>query len=262
MLAPLVLGTIGINDDQWDGYPQERLRLFNHILNNNINNVVVLTGDIHTSWANELKLPSLSSAGVEFVTTSVTTTNADIIGIPLNPAALFPAVQWANLTEHGYIVVDITKDRTQCDWFFVNTIDEVNPSASRGASWFVNKGERTLTEAQSGASGLTGQAPLAPWTVNNAVGMSDNKSIVLIIGCYPNPFADKFIVQFYLQKPAEANLEIADLNGRVMLQRDLGARDRGVNYAEIAAPGLPQGNYLLSLQSGFSKFQKFLIKID
>ena len=35
------------NPDQWDGYPYWE-RFYGDILNNNIDNLVVLTGDIHT----------------------------------------------------------------------------------------------------------------------------------------------------------------------------------------------------------------------
>ncbi|MEZ4979027.1 MAG: alkaline phosphatase D family protein [Chitinophagales bacterium] len=41
-----------VNADQWDGYNSERNRFVNFIENNNVNNPVILTGDIHTSWVN------------------------------------------------------------------------------------------------------------------------------------------------------------------------------------------------------------------
>ena len=65
-----------INSDQWDGYRYERQRLYDSIDAMSINNMVVLTGDIHTSWANDLPLSGYNastganSAGVEFVATS------------------------------------------------------------------------------------------------------------------------------------------------------------------------------------------------
>ena len=39
------------NPDQWDGYPQARRRILEHLHRAGIGNVVVLTGDIHSSWA-------------------------------------------------------------------------------------------------------------------------------------------------------------------------------------------------------------------
>src|SRR5690606_25994879 len=71
MIAPLTAFGIALNMDQWDGYPLERSMLLNHILYQGIQNFVVLTGDIHTSWASEIRVNS-TNVGVEFVTPSVT----------------------------------------------------------------------------------------------------------------------------------------------------------------------------------------------
>ncbi|MCB0502843.1 MAG: alkaline phosphatase D family protein, partial [Bacteroidetes bacterium] len=61
VMAPLVIPDynneqilLTINADQWDGYTAERTRLYDFIVDNSMDNVVVLTGDIHTSWANDL----------------------------------------------------------------------------------------------------------------------------------------------------------------------------------------------------------------
>ena len=78
MIAPLEVFGAALNDDQWDGYDYERNRLYDSIINNNVNNIVVLTGDIHTSWVNDIPLSNYDasnctgSIGVEYVVTSVT----------------------------------------------------------------------------------------------------------------------------------------------------------------------------------------------
>jgi phosphodiesterase/alkaline phosphatase D-like protein len=48
--------TEGVNlaTDIWDGYEAERNRLLGFLRDERIDDVVVLTGDIHTSWANDL----------------------------------------------------------------------------------------------------------------------------------------------------------------------------------------------------------------
>jgi hypothetical protein len=40
----------------WDGYQFDRTQLFELIVKKGIDNTLLLTGDIHTSWANELKI--------------------------------------------------------------------------------------------------------------------------------------------------------------------------------------------------------------
>lgn len=61
--------------DQWGGYPIARDRLLNTIAQRAPNKTVVLTGDIHSSWANELhsdfSRPDRPVVASEFVCTSI-----------------------------------------------------------------------------------------------------------------------------------------------------------------------------------------------
>ena len=85
----VMLGQLGgygetpiLNTDQWDGYPHARTRLLNVLEEGRIDNVAVLTGDIHSSWALDVardprRGPHSASTGkgslaVESVTPSVT----------------------------------------------------------------------------------------------------------------------------------------------------------------------------------------------
>lgn len=43
-----------LNADQWDGYSKERKALMNHLLDGGIQNVVAVTGDIHSFWAGQV----------------------------------------------------------------------------------------------------------------------------------------------------------------------------------------------------------------
>jgi alkaline phosphatase D len=61
--------------DQWPGYEADRRRVLKHFLETKTTNPVVLTGDIHSNWANELiaDFDQLDSrlVGTEFVGTSI-----------------------------------------------------------------------------------------------------------------------------------------------------------------------------------------------
>lgn len=98
--ADAVFGVESVFLDIWDGYPAERQQIVDHITNNDIDNVVILSGDIHSSFANDvvtnpvlypleqfqyLPVPNptynpetgAGSAAVEFVTPSVSAANFD-----------------------------------------------------------------------------------------------------------------------------------------------------------------------------------------
>jgi alkaline phosphatase D len=77
-VAPLDLAggpEVIINTDGWDGYPASRDRLLGFIAERDVRDVVVLTGDIHTSWVNDLKAdfsdPTSATLATEFVGTSI-----------------------------------------------------------------------------------------------------------------------------------------------------------------------------------------------
>ncbi len=159
MFAPLEIFGIPVNADAWDGYSAERQRLIDTIKLNGLQNFVVLTGDFHTAWSNNIPAPG-GNAGVEFVTTSVTSPGLDIGGEFL--VQLFnPHVKYVNLSEHGYLLMDFDATRAQGDHVFVNTLFSPDPSASVASSWKVNSGSVSLTNAGS-ASSRPGPGPARP----------------------------------------------------------------------------------------------------
>jgi len=105
--------------DIWDGYPAERQQIVDTIVNNDIDNVVILSGDFHSSFAydvttqpalyptpqtNFLPFPSpaydpetgAGSAAVEFVTPSVSAANFDE-NIGAAASAQFSAIMNVNV---------------------------------------------------------------------------------------------------------------------------------------------------------------------
>ncbi len=157
----LVAGGVGVNSAQWDGYPEEREALFEHLREQGPGNAVVLTGDLHSSWAAELTLdprdPAEVPVGVEFVTPSVTSRSfADGLAPPVpGGRALLrrliahqnPHQRFIDLEGHGYVVVDVSPDRVQADWWHVETIARRTGRAKVVASWMVRAGETLLSPA-------------------------------------------------------------------------------------------------------------------
>ncbi|MDT0496430.1 alkaline phosphatase D family protein [Algiphilus sp. W345] len=131
----LVSGGIPGNPDQWDGYAANRNRIFDQWAQAGQRNHIVLSGDIHTSWASELtKYPGnplsytprtgVGSVGAEFVCPSVTSGNS----AQLDPIAdvvrlLNTHIKYVELASHGYVLLDLTSSRAQGEFWFVDTID-------------------------------------------------------------------------------------------------------------------------------------------
>lgn len=187
MIAPMKLFGVAVNQDQWDGYPAERQNLLNFIMNNNISNVVVLTGDIHSAWANDVPYTTYNastgagSAAVEFVTASITTSN---FPFPIGEGLLElsnPHNHFVDITSHGYILLDVNAVRTQADWYF--TPEPTSPSYvdSYETSWYVNANERFLRQG-SGPAPTT--SPLMYYAPANPPAGIEVQTKVFLQGCF------------------------------------------------------------------------------
>ena len=129
------------NADQWNGYPAARNRLLDFITDNNMSDVVVLTGDVHSSWAMDVTRDDGSydadtgagSVAVEFVGPGITSP-------PPSAAAFIPEEQnphwgYQDLVENGYFVLDVTPQKAQADWYFVDGLAQDEGDESFGAAW-------------------------------------------------------------------------------------------------------------------------------
>jgi alkaline phosphatase D len=105
-------GDFGYWTDDWDGYPASRTRLLQHISQARVRNPVVLGGDIHSFWANDLKLdfddPRSRTVATELVGTSIASR-----GPPYEQFAKClsdnPHVQFFESRFRGYACADITR---------------------------------------------------------------------------------------------------------------------------------------------------------
>ena len=175
-------GSVFLNPDQWDGYQPARDRV-HAILSGGggappVDDVVVLTGDIHTSWAADLtpdpNNPDPASGGydpatgngsraVEFVAPSVTSP-----GLPVLDAAVAstierinPHFKYVDLTQRGYMLLDIDPARVVCEWWYVGGVSDRGAGESFGTAWQVRAGRNRL-EAGARTAPRAGPPPLAP----------------------------------------------------------------------------------------------------
>jgi alkaline phosphatase D len=147
-----------VNNDQWDGYNADRNELVDHLRAAQARDVVFLTGDIHTSWANEITTratgPS-NPAAAEFVVPSVTSDNVnDFLNLPAgNPLSLIGAgiiratnshVRWTELDGHGYGVLTVTAGTCRMDWYHLANRLRADSGTRWVAGWSVASGSAAL----------------------------------------------------------------------------------------------------------------------
>lgn len=139
-LAEAGIGAPIFNSDQWDGYQHDQAQVL-EAMKASGGDVVVLTGDIHTSIAIEVPYDpgtypvANNSVAVEIVCPSITANGLEESvggGVPgkaviTGLTATNTHVKYAEGKSHGYSVVDVTPTRIQSDWYFV--ADRLDPKS-------------------------------------------------------------------------------------------------------------------------------------
>jgi alkaline phosphatase D len=143
--------TVQHSMDQWPGYEFERRRVLKHFHEKKIKNPVVLTGDIHTNWANELiaDFDQLDSqrVGVEFVGTSISS-GGDGNAEPRHPSMLQenPVVKFNN-NERGFVRCEVTPRQWKTDYKTVPYVSRPGAPLNTRASFVVENGRPALQRA-------------------------------------------------------------------------------------------------------------------
>lgn len=115
--------------DQWSGYDAPRKRLLGQIQRMEKSNTVVLTGDIHSNWANELYVDfdklEQGPVAVEFVGTSISSGGNGFDKNKQEEELLRenPFVKFHN-AERGYVSCRVSQDRWETSYRTVAFVDQ------------------------------------------------------------------------------------------------------------------------------------------
>lgn len=155
-------GTAAVNDDSWDGYRAARDRVFEAAAAARVKHLVVLTGDVHSSWGYDLvrnpfdgkaydPATGAGAIGTEIVTPSITSPawppQSQLAAIQ----AARPHLKYVSGERRGYVVLDVTRERLQADWWYVPTILERTASEQFGKALVSEAGQPHLVEASAPA---------------------------------------------------------------------------------------------------------------
>lgn len=132
--AVLAQPSIPYNLDAWDGYYVARETLLGTALAAD-RNLVVLSGDTHNAWANDLRDRNGVQVGVEFATSSVSSPGFEEY-LPDEDPDLFAAglqqlvepLAFADTQHRGYTLVSFTPTEAVAQWIFVDSIKQAKYS--------------------------------------------------------------------------------------------------------------------------------------
>ncbi len=148
-------------NDSWDGYPAARQRVLTHIAGlvsqqtlEKPFNVVVITGDWHSSFVNDLKVDfkdrNSPIVATEFVGTSITSNgDSDIYQRYYGPMIPHnPHIKFFDGVHRGYVLCKLDRDRWVTDLLKVSSVTK--------PTWSVSKDSFVV---RSGVPGATAFAP-------------------------------------------------------------------------------------------------------
>ena len=168
-----------MHDDQWDGYPAERDRLAGWLAERGRagGRTVIVSGDIHSSWAFEGPPgPDGDPVAVEMTVPAVASKPMGRSRVPGAWRVLdglvrrLEHVPWVDVTERGYGLLDVTPDEVRMEWWFVEATG-ADPStgaelgkayATAREGWPPRLAEVGAASADPVRAGLPGPLPDRP----------------------------------------------------------------------------------------------------
>ncbi len=149
ILADATFNGAILNFDQWDGYPEQRARILQHLADTDVPNVVVVTGDIHLAAVAQLRAGERGTGtpvGVEFITTSISSDG--LIGDELTDVLKsFPDLVDAELAHRGYTLHTVTPERWTAEYRIVADVDDPASEVTVYQTYVIEAGTNTVAVA-------------------------------------------------------------------------------------------------------------------
>jgi len=130
--------------DQWDGYAANRTRLLRDMQQPAVTSPIVLSGDVHSFWANDLIADNGKIIGSELVTSAIAAASPPIgrFGdVDLNN----PHVRFHDVQHAGWTRIDIDRAFVRADMrMILNPLDR-NSAVRSGASFIIPAGSPEIS---------------------------------------------------------------------------------------------------------------------
>jgi alkaline phosphatase D len=138
--------------DGWDGYPHARRRLLDALVKSGADNALVLSGDVHTFYATELRADfnrpvsdQNRVVAAEFCGTSVTSSSRPqartLEYLPRNPH-----IKYGRSDKRGYMMLEVTPKATNARFMGLDDVHDARSGVAALAQFEVSAGEAKLEQ--------------------------------------------------------------------------------------------------------------------
>ncbi|MDC0180283.1 alkaline phosphatase D family protein [Pseudomonadota bacterium] len=142
------------NLDAWDGYPAERNRLYQLMINAK-KRFISLAGDTHNSWVSKLEDQSGSKVGIELGAPSVTSPGiTDILNLDEKKfvnsiVKINKELQWMDPSNRGYLYLNCAEDKIIASFNYIKELEEINSDISSSKSFVLHREDLGLEEIKA-----------------------------------------------------------------------------------------------------------------
>ena len=139
-------------NDSWDGYPAARTRITRFIHDARVRNPVVITGDWHSTFANDVKLdyekPRSPVVAAEFVTPSLSSNgDEEVYGPYYGPMIPFnPHIRFFDGDRHGSMTARLRRSELEVDWRIADRVGDPNARVRTLRTFAVESGRPGLAQ--------------------------------------------------------------------------------------------------------------------
>ncbi len=151
VFAPWSNKTSVLNPDSWDGYRESRRRILEHVNNTSLDNMIILSGDVHSAWGmNVPGVDETKSAAIELVTPAVSSpplasASKGTQELVETASTTLEHVKYANGLDNGYLIVDLNAKRARAEWYFTGPRNQRSSAVKLGKAVESVSGSNQLT---------------------------------------------------------------------------------------------------------------------
>ncbi|GAA99626.1 uncharacterized protein L969DRAFT_94076 [Mixia osmundae IAM 14324] len=154
--------------DAWSGYKANAQRLLDHLKSNKLQNTIILSGDSHANWVNDITrndtaydpVSGKGSVAVEFAGTAVSSpssygknlTSAEYTQRAKNLTAVNPFLKWAEGEKRGYFALNVTKDVVTSTFYAMRYQNKRSSEVDINAVFHVDAGANRIRRPVAGKS--------------------------------------------------------------------------------------------------------------
>ncbi|MDB4655578.1 alkaline phosphatase D family protein [Flavobacteriales bacterium] len=242
------------DNGSWDGFMAERDTLLTHLVDNDIENVMVISGDVHMSFAMDISLdprdPDVynpetgsGSIGTEFIPSSISRGNLDEQGFDQETADFFEGISRnlnphhliSNFVDHGYGLLEINHDSIVAQIRYCNKF-EISDFDTLGYELVMLNGENKWKRSAEANS--------------IAELKSENPMVV-----YPNPANETLNVRFIKNHQEDHFIEVFDTRGKAVFSTN----SAGQEQIQLNVSKLNPGTFVLQVSNAEKVFKKSFV---